>query len=198
MRALEARHHELAPLFAVKRQFVQRKAMNANKADDAATFDGAGAARGARSRARRRRSRSSRSRNAVTRWQADEAAHAAALDARDALRGVGGAHAGGPRRASRRRAVPRAAQARLHEARAAGSRDARTAFRVEARRRDHALRRRDGFALTDPGTDLVGALDQANYCIWCHEQGKDSCSRGLPEKKPRTGRRCRSRSRRSA
>ena len=33
-----------------------------------------------------------------------------------------------------------------------------------------------GFALTDPGTDLVGALDQANYCIWCHNQGKDSCS----------------------
>ena len=40
VRALEARHHELAPLFAVKRQFVQRKAMNAYKADVAATFDG--------------------------------------------------------------------------------------------------------------------------------------------------------------
>ena len=43
-------------------------------------------------------------------------------------------------------------------------------------------RRRDGFALTDPGTDLTGALDQANYCIWCHNQGKDSCSKGLKEK----------------
>ncbi|HXY05365.1 MAG TPA: FAD-dependent oxidoreductase, partial [Burkholderiaceae bacterium] len=39
-----------------------------------------------------------------------------------------------------------------------------------------------GFALTDPGTDLVGALDQANYCIWCHTQGKDSCSKGLKER----------------
>ena len=38
--ALEAQHHALAPLFAVKRQFVQRKAMNAYKADVAATFDG--------------------------------------------------------------------------------------------------------------------------------------------------------------
>ena len=46
-----------------------------------------------------------------------------------------------------------------------------------ARRRD-----RDGFALTDPGTDLAGALDHANYCIWCHNQGKDSCSKGLREK----------------
>ena len=43
-------------------------------------------------------------------------------------------------------------------------------------------RQRDGFALTDPGTDLTGALDQANYCIWCHNQGKDSCSKGLKEK----------------
>ena len=41
------------------------------------------------------------------------------------------------------------------------------------------LRRREGFALTDAGTDLTGALDQANYCIKCHNQGKDSCSHGL-------------------
>ena len=43
-------------------------------------------------------------------------------------------------------------------------------------------RARDGFALTDPGTDLTGALDHANYCIWCHNQGKDCCSKGLREK----------------
>jgi NADPH-dependent glutamate synthase beta subunit-like oxidoreductase/NAD(P)H-flavin reductase len=46
------------------------------------------------------------------------------------------------------------------------------------------LRSRDGFKLTDAGTDLVGALDETNYCIWCHEQGKDSCSKGLKEKAP--------------
>ena len=51
----------------------------------------------------------------------------------------------------------------------------------------HPLRHRDGFALTDAGTDLVGALDEAHYCIWCHEQGKDSCSQGLLEKKPADG-----------
>jgi NADPH-dependent glutamate synthase beta subunit-like oxidoreductase len=44
------------------------------------------------------------------------------------------------------------------------------------------LRQRAGFKLTDKGTDLTGALDEANYCIWCHEQGKDSCSKGLKEK----------------
>jgi NADPH-dependent glutamate synthase beta subunit-like oxidoreductase len=30
-------------------------------------------------------------------------------------------------------------------------------------------------------------LDEANYCIWCHEQGKDSCSKGLKEKPPSQG-----------
>ena len=43
-------------------------------------------------------------------------------------------------------------------------------------------RHRDGFHLTDPGAGIVGALDQANYCIKCHNQGKDSCSTGLREK----------------
>jgi NADPH-dependent glutamate synthase beta subunit-like oxidoreductase/NAD(P)H-flavin reductase len=45
------------------------------------------------------------------------------------------------------------------------------------------LRHRDGFALTDAGYDLVRALDHANYCIWCHNQGKDSCSKGLKDRK---------------
>jgi len=45
------------------------------------------------------------------------------------------------------------------------------------------LRHREGFALTDAGYDLVRALDHANYCIWCHNQGKDSCSRGLRDRK---------------
>ncbi len=46
---------------------------------------------------------------------------------------------------------------------------------------DH-WRQREGFRLTDPGTGLTGALDQAYYCIKCHNQGKDSCSTGLKEK----------------
>ena len=48
---------------------------------------------------------------------------------------------------------------------------------------EHHQRLRDGFDLTDQGTDLAGALDQANYCIWCHHQGKDSCSKGLTDRK---------------
>ena len=44
------------------------------------------------------------------------------------------------------------------------------------------LRYREGFGLTDAGGDLKIALDDANYCIFCHNQGKDSCSKGLKEK----------------
>ena len=47
----------------------------------------------------------------------------------------------------------------------------------------HRWRERDGFGLTDHGCDRVHGLDHANYCIWCHKQGKDSCSRGLVDRK---------------
>ncbi len=43
-------------------------------------------------------------------------------------------------------------------------------------------RARDGFKLTDDKGPREAALDQANYCIFCHKQGKDSCSKGLKEK----------------
>lgn len=47
---------------------------------------------------------------------------------------------------------------------------------------EHDLRQRDGFNLTDEGFALDKTLDQANYCIYCHNQGKDSCSKGLLDK----------------
>src|SRR3981189_921288 len=40
LRALQARHQELAPLYSVKRLFVQRRAVKGVKEEDAAAFDG--------------------------------------------------------------------------------------------------------------------------------------------------------------
>ncbi|WP_174855544.1 FAD-dependent oxidoreductase [Wolbachia endosymbiont of Ctenocephalides felis wCfeT] len=40
-------------------------------------------------------------------------------------------------------------------------------------------KRRYGFDLTNEKTSLDKALDNANYCIFCHKQNKDSCSKGL-------------------
>jgi len=47
---------------------------------------------------------------------------------------------------------------------------------------DGEIYHRDGFALTDNGMDLVGGLDHANYCVICHERGKDYCRKGYPDK----------------
>jgi len=185
VQALEARHHELAPLFAVKRQFVQRKAMNTYKADVAAAFDGP-ALRDALESAMGSSFSELGFAQAVTRWQADEGTHAAHVDL--ALRYAAWAahtpagrtaHRGGvlfraPRKLDYMRLVPVEAE----------TRHGVSSWKLAS---DHALRQRDGFALTDPGTDFVGGLDQAHYCIWCHEQAKDSCARGLPEKKPLPG-----------
>jgi NADPH-dependent glutamate synthase beta subunit-like oxidoreductase/NAD(P)H-flavin reductase len=120
---------------------------------------------------------------AVAGWQADEAANAALLDT--ALRYCAwaahtpagqAAHAGdvlfrAPHKLDPMRLVPVQTE----------QRDGITRHRLSH------LRRREGFSLTDAGTDLKGALDQANYCIWCHEQGRDSCSHGLEEKDPAAG-----------
>jgi NADPH-dependent glutamate synthase beta subunit-like oxidoreductase/NAD(P)H-flavin reductase len=46
-------------------------------------------------------------------------------------------------------------------------------------------RRRDGFKLTDPRMTPREITDEANYCIYCHERKKDSCSTGLLEKDDR-------------
>ncbi|MBC8006685.1 MAG: FAD-dependent oxidoreductase [Prolixibacteraceae bacterium] len=175
--ALSARHFELAPLYSCKRLFVQRKAVNTYKAEAAAGFDAIrleaqlvawfGAAFSELVFARH-----------VSAWSKDEGANADKLDA--ALRYAAWAvhtpegqhkhHAGVlfkvPKKLDFQRLVPV---------------ETHNEHGVTVHKLSH-LRRRHGFALTDSGTDLVGALNETNYCIWCHEQEKDSCSHGLKEK----------------
>ena len=173
--ALAARHHALAPLWSVKRLFVQRRALHKVKAEDATPepFERMLAWPFTELEFAQR----------VTEWLADEQANAEPLEAaaRYAAWAVHtpegrGRHAKGvlfkaPQKLDFLHLVP------VETDTTAGY--ARHGFRH--------LRRREGFALTDPGTDLAGALDQANYCIGCHEQGKDSCSKGLREKPPAKG-----------
>jgi NADPH-dependent glutamate synthase beta subunit-like oxidoreductase/NAD(P)H-flavin reductase len=47
---------------------------------------------------------------------------------------------------------------------------------------DKNLRRRDGFKLTDRRFTPREVLDEVNYCLYCHERDKDSCSKGLRER----------------
>ena len=44
------------------------------------------------------------------------------------------------------------------------------------------LRRRDGFGLTDARMAPREVRSEIDYCIYCHEREKDSCSRGFHEK----------------
>lgn len=45
------------------------------------------------------------------------------------------------------------------------------------------LKKRDGFNLTDQGFKPARTQMEANYCIFCHKQEKDSCRTGLIDKK---------------
>ncbi len=48
---------------------------------------------------------------------------------------------------------------------------------------DHLhLRRRDGFALTDPRMSNREVMNEVDYCLYCHTRLKDSCSHGMREK----------------
>src|SRR5262249_52018778 len=76
---LSGRHHELTPLYACKRLFVQRKAMARIKPDQAAQIDGAALERELAQHMGGDFSELGSARR-VSAWQKDEAAHASALD----------------------------------------------------------------------------------------------------------------------
>src|SRR6476620_4830937 len=177
--ALRSRQDALAPLYSVKRLFVQRRAAKKYGPDQAAGFDGP-ALRGELEPLLGGELTELRFAEHVDAWMKAEAEYAAALDL-----------------------AARYAAWATHTPQGQALHKAGILFKVPHKVDPHHLvpvetevvegvtmlklprahrRARDGFALTDSGTDLTGALDHANYCIWCHNQGKDSCSKGLREK----------------
>ena len=176
---LAARHYELAPVFTCKRLFVQRQALKLYKPEAAEAFDGAALERELAQRLGEPLSELGFARHVLA-WQEDAAVHGDDLDlaARYAawatLSAAGRAkHGAGvlfksPRKLDPYHLVP--VVATEHNG-------------VSMMELDiHHRRRREGFKLTDPGMNLTGALDQTHYCIFCHHQGKDSCSKGLKER----------------
>lgn len=47
---------------------------------------------------------------------------------------------------------------------------------------EETLRRRDGFKLTDRRFNFKQVYNEVDYCLYCHERDKDSCSKGFIEK----------------
>ncbi len=177
--ALGMRHQELAPVFTCKRLFVQRQALKAHKPEAAEAFDGPALQRELEQRFGEPLSELSFAQHVLA-WQEDATAHGEALDlagryAAWATLAASGRrkHGAGvlfkaPRKLDLQHLVP--VEMVEHHGVAMVELDA------------HHRRRREGFKLTDPGMGLTGALDQTHYCIFCHHQGKDSCSKGLRER----------------
>jgi NADPH-dependent glutamate synthase beta subunit-like oxidoreductase/NAD(P)H-flavin reductase len=186
--ALRAQHHRLAPLYDCKRLFVQRYVTRTIKADAAAALDG----------------------TAVEAAIAGvvERAHAASLEEFELAFAVAvqarlGAEFKVEAPTPAIEALTHYAAWALHHPEGRARHRGGVLFKVPHRldfehlvpletevvdgvgrlKLAGALRHREGFALTDHGFDLNHALDQTQYCIWCHNQGKDSCSRGLRDRK---------------
>ena len=47
---------------------------------------------------------------------------------------------------------------------------------------EHKLRQRAGFQLTDRRATPLQVMDQVDYCMYCHDREKDSCSKGMYDK----------------
>ncbi|MBL8698748.1 MAG: FAD-dependent oxidoreductase [Alphaproteobacteria bacterium] len=178
--AVAAATRTLDPLWHVKRNFVQRRALKAHKPEAAGAFDGDELARGLEALIGEPLTEAGFAR-AVVAWeqapeaQADALAVAERYAAWATLTSAGRQrHAGGvlfrvPHKVDPMNLVP---VERIE-------RDGVTMMRLP----EHEWRERDAFALTDRGMDVTQALDQINYCIWCHTQGKDSCAKGLKDRK---------------
>ena len=178
--ALAKRHLDLSPLYEVKRLFVQRHAAKMIKAEEAAAFDGTALGRQLEDRLGPDFDELDFA-HQVLAWQQDKEAHAAILEvarryAAWAVHAPEGRnkHGGGilfklPGKLDPDHLLPAAQRS---------EKDGVVSFSI----RPEHIRRRQGFALSDAGTDLAGALDQSHYCVLCHTQGKDSCSHGTREK----------------
>ncbi len=178
-RVLAERHHDLAPLFTCKRLFVQRQAAKKIKADEAETIDGA-ALEGELTALMGGAFDQLTFAKTVMGWLDDEAANRDALDL--ARRYAGWAFH-----------TDSGKQRHKEDVLFKGPEKVDFENLVEAETvHEHGVdmlclppekqHPRDGFALTDHGCDLVGALDQANYCVICHDRQKDSCSKGIRDK----------------
>jgi NADPH-dependent glutamate synthase beta subunit-like oxidoreductase/NAD(P)H-flavin reductase len=175
--ALNRAHHRLAPLYRVKRKFVQRRAMLKIKADAADALDGPALEREVAALLGGAFDELAFA-EAILAWQADEKAHAAELGLAERF-SAWAAHTAEGRRRYRHGVLFKPPQRVDPMNLVPVQTDTSKGYSVLTL---HERRPREGFQLTDPGTDLAGALDEANYCIWCHEQGKDSCSKGMRDK----------------
>ena len=179
LRDLQARHHALAPLYAVKRKFVQRKAVTSMSRDEAMSLDGEALAADLEMLFDERLTELTFARF-VDRWLQAEADHKPHLDLAAKYAAWATLTPGGQKK-HKNDVLFRVAH-KIDPYRLVPTESVAGNGLVKLQLNPDHHRHREGFKLTDPGMDLTGALDEAHYCIKCHNQGKDSCSTGLREK----------------
>jgi len=182
--ALQARHNQFAPFFAFKRKFIQKRAISGVTAAQAAAIDGPALKPELEERFGEPLTERSFFTH-VSKWLDAEADHAAEIQT--AIRYAAWAamspkgiklHHGGTLFKVAHKLDPM----RLIQIEPVAERGGASSGITKSQLPKEHWRYREGFRLTDHGMALEGALDQANYCIKCHNQGKDSCSTGLKEK----------------
>ena len=177
VRELAAKHHELAPLYFCKRQFVQRRAKTKVSDEILQTIDGVVLEKTLEIEFGEPFSELVFAVN-VANWLEDEAKNSARLE--KALHYAAWALRTSEGQEHTKAGILFKSPAKLDYLHLLSlSTDNQKGFPLHYL---NHLRNREGFSLTDTGIDLAGALDEANYCIWCHEQGKDSCSKGFVQK----------------
>jgi NADPH-dependent glutamate synthase beta subunit-like oxidoreductase/NAD(P)H-flavin reductase len=176
---LQRQHNDLADIYSCKRLFIQRQAMRAYKAAAAEEFDGVQLENELAAQFGEAFSEENYAKH-VNSWLEDKDNKADNIDLA-AKYGAWAIHTAAgqehvksgvlfknPRKLEQQNLVPVVTE----------QRDGVTVQRLP----DHDYRQRKGFALTDLGPNLKQAMDHANYCIYCHHRGKDSCSKGMREK----------------
>ncbi len=182
LQLLRRKHHDLSPLYFVKRQFVQRKALTGQTPEKASELDGMSLACQLEEIFLEPLTEMSFATH-VARWIADketEAAHAPQLKV--AAQYAAWATLTPAGQTKHKSGVLFKTPHKLDMLHLVPAAEIPTNGLVQLQFTQEHWRHREGFALTDPGMDLLHALDHAHYCIKCHHQGKDSCSHGLKEK----------------
>ena len=159
LRDLQARHHELAPLYSVKRKFVQRKALTGYTAERAAAIDGFAVA--AELEAFLLEPLTERSfANHVERWSQQETENAEAL--RLAALYAAWATLTPEGKANHRAGILFKTPHKLDMHHLVPAEEVAGNGLVQLQFSSSHWRHREGFQLTDAGMDLTGALDQAH------------------------------------
>ena len=176
---LQAAHHALAPMYAFKRKFIAKRAISGVSRDQAAQIDGYTLGQELQDLFGEPLTERSFFQH-VSRWLEDEPAHLSQIQSAQRYAAWACLSPAGSTKHHHEVLFKLPHKLDMHHLVPVETVEVDGVARMVLPQRD--WRQRQAFHLTDPGMDLHASLDQANYCIKCHNQGKDSCCTGLKEK----------------